>query len=481
MSTRIIDETDVSRWDHRVDVLVVGLGCAGACAAIDAARHGANTMVLERASAGGGTSAMSGGVLYCGGGTDLQKQCGFADTAEDMRKYLLASNGIAPDVAKTDIFCERSVEHFNWVVALGVPFKPSFWPHNFEPWTDDGLYYSGLEFTEPFASIARPAPRGHCTQGVGSCAGGPVLMRYLIDGVAKAGASIVPDADCQQLVRSRAGEILGVAARIDGERKYIRAAGGVILATGGFILNREMAERYAPHAARATPLASTWDDGRGILLGQAAGGDCINMQAALYGCPFLVPFELEKGVLVNSYGQRFIAEDTNHKRIGETAMLRYDGKMYVVVDNSMFQRPAYEGVHLVATGDTIAEVEQELGMPQHALQSTIETYNFHAEKGSDPLFGKRPEMLRPLNSPPFGVFECDIAKGGPYKSFTLGGLRTLPTGEVLSVEGEAIPGLYAAGRTTSALSAQTCGSSGLQLGDGTFFGRLAGLAAAKRH
>jgi succinate dehydrogenase/fumarate reductase flavoprotein subunit len=241
-----------------------------------------------------------------------------------------------------------------------------------------------------------------------------------------------------------------------------------------------MAERYAPHAAKATPLASTWDDGRGILLGQAAGGDCINMHAALYGCPFLVPFDLEKGVLVNSHGQRFISEDTNHKRIGETAMLNYDGRMLVVVDSTMFQKPAYDGVHLVATGETIAELEQELGMPEQALQSTIETYNFHAEKGIDPLFGKRPEMLKALDTPPFAVFECDIAKGGPYKSFTLGGLRTLPTGEVLSVEGEAIPGLYAAGRTTSGLSAQTCGSSGLQLGDGTFFGRLAGIAAARR-
>ena len=425
MSTRIIDETEVPGWDQKVDVLVVGLGCAGASAAIEATRLGADTIVLERASAGGGTSAMSGGVLYCGGGTELQKQCGFTDTVEDMRTYLLASNGVAPDVAKTDIFCERSVEHFNWVVDLGVPFKRSFWPHNFEPWTDDGLYFSGLEFTEPFASMAKPAPRGHCTQGTGSCAGGPILMRHLIDGAEKAGASIVTDADCQQLIRSQAGEILGVVARIDGERKYIKAGGGVVLTSGGFIMNREMAERYAPHAAKATPLASTWDDGRGILLGQAAGGDCINMQAALYGCPFLVPFELEKGVLVNKYGQRFIAEDTNHKRIGEAAMLRYDGKMYVVVDNSMFQRPAYEGVHLVATGETIAELEEELGMPQYVLQSTIETYNFHAEKGVDPLFGKRPEMLKSLNTPPFGVFECDIATVGHTNHLRAGRLAHL--------------------------------------------------------
>jgi predicted oxidoreductase len=61
---------------------------------------------------------------------------------------------------------------------------------------------------------------------------------------------------------------------------------------------------------------------------------------------------------------------------------------------------------------------------------------------------------------------------------TLGGLMTRVTGEVMTPAGEVLPGLYAAGRATSCLSAQSCGSSGLQVGEGTFFGRLAGQSAA---
>src|SRR6185312_11462393 len=85
---RITDEKSIVSWDATVDVLVVGLGCAGATAAIEAARSGADTMILERASGGGGTTAMSGAVIYCGGGTALQQACGFDDTVEDMYRYL---------------------------------------------------------------------------------------------------------------------------------------------------------------------------------------------------------------------------------------------------------------------------------------------------------------------------------------------------------------------------------------------------------
>jgi len=71
------------------DVVVVGLGSAGASAAIEAAEQGATVLVLEAASAGGGTTAMAGGLIYMGGGTPTQKACGIEDTTEDMYEYLL--------------------------------------------------------------------------------------------------------------------------------------------------------------------------------------------------------------------------------------------------------------------------------------------------------------------------------------------------------------------------------------------------------
>ena len=141
---------EIARFDEEADVVVVGLGAAGAAAAIEAARAGARCIVLERASGGGGTSALSGGVLYLGGGTKLQRACGYEDSPEDMFAYLMASTGDAPDEAKTRLYCEGSVEHYDWVVAQGVPFKSSFYLGvSGEPPTDDGLVWSGSERCRP--------------------------------------------------------------------------------------------------------------------------------------------------------------------------------------------------------------------------------------------------------------------------------------------------------------------------------------------
>ena len=162
MPSGVRDARAIARWDEEVDVLVVGLGAAGAAVALEAAGAGVDTLVLERASGGGGTSAMSGGVIYLGGGTALQKACDFDDSPEEMFKYLMASCGPRPDEAKVRLYCEGSVEHYDWLKAQGVPFKPAFYYGcSGEPPTDDGLVWSGSERAHPFCEIAVPAPRGH--------------------------------------------------------------------------------------------------------------------------------------------------------------------------------------------------------------------------------------------------------------------------------------------------------------------------------
>src|SRR5262245_19686866 len=185
--------SEVARFDDTCDVLVVGLGCAGAAAAIEARAAGADVVVLERASGGGGTSAMSGGVIYLGGGTPIQTACGFEDSAEDMFRYLMAACGPRPDEAKIRLYADGSVEHYEWFVAHGVPFKPVFYPHySGEPPTDDGLVYSGSETCHPYCDVARPAPRGHVPQIPGAAGG--FFMKTLITSVERTPAKVVTDA-----------------------------------------------------------------------------------------------------------------------------------------------------------------------------------------------------------------------------------------------------------------------------------------------
>jgi len=475
MASLIRDTPASAHWDEEVDVLVVGLGVAGAAAALEAAVHGADTLVLERAGGGGGTSAMSGGVIYLGGGTRLQKACGFEDSAEEMFKYLMASTGLAPNEEKIRLYCEGSVDHYDWLCDQGVPFKPSYYHGTSgEPPTDDGLVWSGAENAEPFRSIARPAPRGHVPRIEHQ--GGPLLMEKLCAAVDASPARVAANHRCTALYRSRDGRIEGVAAENFGEERTFRARGGVIITTGGFVLNDEMLRQHAPLALRCSMrVAATGDDGSGIRLGMAAGGATIHMDAVSISLPITQPWGLKRGILVNAQGQRFINEDTYYGRLGEAALLHNDGRTFLVVDDAVFEKPEYMEA-IAAVGDSPEELEKGLDLPVGSLRATLSLYNEHAAQGLDPMFGKATEYLEPLTRAPYGAFDCTTEKA-LYAAFTLGGLHTDTEARVLDPVGDPIPGLFAAGRSTSGLAVGGY-SSGLSLGDGSFFGRRAGREAA---
>ena len=147
-----------------------------------------------------------------------------------------------------------------------------------------------------------------------------------------------------------------------------------------------------------------------------------------------------------------------------------------IVDDAVFEKPTYDGHPVSAVGDTPEELEREIGLPEGSLAATLALYNRHASAGVDPVFHKDPHYVTPLATPPFGAFDC-TTEGSIYAAFTLGGLHTDSAGRVLDGDGDAIPNLFAAGRATSGLSVGGY-SSGLSLGDGTFFGRRAGRSAA---
>jgi 3-oxo-5alpha-steroid 4-dehydrogenase len=476
MSSLIRRASERAPVAETVDVVVVGLGAAGACAALEAAAAGAETLALERASAGGGTSSMSGGVLYLGGGTALQKACGFDDSPEEMAKYLRASVGDAPDLAKIDRYCEHSVAHYDWLVAQGVPFKPSFYYGcSGEPPTDDGLVWSGSERAQPFCDVAKPAPRGHVPAMPHQA--GPQLMRSLLAAVERSPVRVAGDTRVVSLVRGSDDAIVGVVASAFGEERVIRARRGVVLASGGFIMNDAMLAQHVPRAlACKFRVGAEGDDGSGIRLGIAAGAATLHMDKASISLPATQPWGLKRGVLVNAQGQRFLNEDAYYGRLGEYALFHAGGRAWLVVDDAIFEEPEYPRP-VAATGETPTELARELGLPPGALEATLALYNEHATRGEDPLFGKAREYVVPIAQPPFGAFDCTTGTS-LYAAFTLGGLATDADGRVLGADGAPIPGLFAAGRCTSGLSVGGY-SSGLSLGDGTYFGRRAGIAAAR--
>ncbi|MGK8507728.1 FAD-dependent oxidoreductase [Nocardia asiatica] len=481
---RPLPASQVTAWDHRADVVVAGYGIAGVCAAIEAARAGADVLVLERTGGWGGAAALAGGFIYLGGGTPLQQALGFEDTPENMETFLLAALGPGVDKAKIADYCRGSVEHFTWLTACGVPFREAFWGEpGWEPPHDEGLMYSGGENAAPFNAIATPAPRGHVPQmadkRTGEKGGGYMLMKPLADTAQALGVRAEYDIRIARLIVDDDDRVVGVLARRYGKPVAIRAERGVVLATGSFAYHKEMIEGYAPRLIGRPAAAIEEHDGIGIRLAQALGAELAHMDAtevAFFGDPQL----LARGILVNGRGQRYIPEDTYPGRIGQATLIQQDNQAYLVIDEA-----AYEEALTTETStpffrqpptwvaETIAELEAEMGLPGQALQATVECYNLHAADGADPLLGKKPEWVRPLRGP---VAAFDMR--GFTAGFTLGGLRTDLDSRVLHVSGEPIPGLFAAGRCTSGLCAGGY-VSGASLGDGSFYGRRAGIAAAK--
>jgi 3-oxo-5alpha-steroid 4-dehydrogenase len=209
----------------------------------------------------------------------------------------------------------------------------------------------------------------------------------------------------------------------------------------------------------------------------AAGADVDNLGEGLLLNSWYPPSAHLKGVLVVARGQRFVNEDASICRTSDAIALRAYARAWIVFDDALYGRTQARH-RLAAVEESFEALEAALAIPAGALVRTLEAYNRAAEKGLDPLFHKARRWLRPLQTPPYAAL--DTSPGGSiWGGFTLGGLRTRASGEVLDVDGRAIPGFFAAGRTTAGLCREGRSyASGLSIGDATFFGRLAGRSAA---
>lgn len=477
--TAIIIENDM-QWDDETDVIVVGFGAAGSCAAIEASEAGAQVLVLERGSGISGTTCAAAGHFYLGGGTRPQLANGIEDSVEAMFNYLMA-NTPEPEEEKIRLYCEQSVAHFDWLVAHGVPFNDGFYKQkHYEQPTDECLIWSGNEKVWPFSEKAQPAPRGHKVEKVGS-EGGGLAMKKLTAAAESLGVQFQFDANVCNLLVDNAGEVCGVRYTHFKEPRNARAKKGVVLAAGGFAMNQQMLEQYCPRLASdgVFKQGNPNDDGAGINLGLAMGGEAINMQGALITAPFYPPECLLKGILVNKQGERFINEDSYHARTMSACLEQPEGIAYLITDNATFARPEIQMQELIDAWETVEEMEADLSLPEGSLQKTLANYNEHAVQGQDPAFHKYGDWIVPLTEAPFAALQCSFGKS-VYVGFTLGGLRVSADAQVLSkVSGEPVPGLYAAGACASNIAQDGAGySSGTCIGESTFFGRRAGKHAA---
>ena len=201
-----------SKWDEEADVVIVGFGGAGACAAIEAADAGASVIILDKSPLPGGSTALSGGVIYAAN-TSLQKKAGVSDTADEMFKYLKAcGNGIADDKLLR-VASDMSANNVDWLTGLGVKF------------TTDLLYVSGMEKDPEYSAVTPTKPRGHRCVGTGGA-----LFKALKKGVDSRKITTMSRTEAVRLITkpcaNSSSQVVGVKAKKGGKDVYIFARKG---------------------------------------------------------------------------------------------------------------------------------------------------------------------------------------------------------------------------------------------------------------
>ncbi|CRK59602.1 fumarate reductase/succinate dehydrogenase flavoprotein, N-terminal:FAD dependent oxidoreductase [Alloactinosynnema sp. L-07] len=515
-----------------VDIVVVGFGAAGACAAIEAASAGAEVLVMDRYG-GGGATAASGGVVYAGGGTSVQAAAGVKDTPAAMADYLRLEVGDAVSPETLQAFVDDSVTTIDWLTSQGVPFDGSLCPTKTSyPTNQFYLYYSGSE--RSFRAQAEPAPRGHRAKGPGTS--GKLLYARLAAAAVRAGARVRPQTEVVGLIVED-GRVTGVECRtLAGASRWVRARHrllskyaakpglyvpalrkaltrratrleqrhgkpmtvtarrGVVIAAGGFVANREMLRTHAPAYRGGLPLGTSGDDGSGIRLGQSVGGAVGAMDKVSAWRFITPPSALLEGVLVAADGSRVCDESRYGAAIGHELITHHGGRGWLLIDERgvrearrqarsqslWFQYLQVRYLLRVARvrGRTVAEVAGKVGIDAAGLTRTLDAYN---AAPTDPL-GKPDELVRPLVEGPFSLIDVSIkpSVGYPCPMLTLGGLRVDErTGQVVREGGGVIEGLYAAGRSAVGICSNSY-VSGLSLADCVFSGRRAGRSLASK-
>jgi len=525
----------VSR-DLEADVVVVGFGAAGACAALEAAAAGASVIVLDRFG-GGGATALSGGVVYAGGGTVQQVQAGVTDSAEAMARYLSLEVGDAVSPGTLREFCEGSAAMLAWLSCQGVPFSGALCVDKTSyPASRHNLYYSGSELSA--AHLAAPAPRGHRPAGRGTS--GRVLYERLADSVrCSGGIRVVTQTQAVAVLTDESGRAAGVVsqslrdapgwARLAhrwlhrlGRKPFlylaalgrpmhrpvawleatqarplrVRARRGVIIAAGGFAADREMLREHAPAYRGCLPLGTVADDGSGIRLGVAAGGATGFLDRVSCWRFIAPPAALLSGILVDAAGRRVCDESRYGAAIGEAIVERHGRRAWLLADAGIVARARrqlsgrlqwfqlLQAVYLLTrarvSAPTLAGAAALAGIDAGGLAATVAAHNAAARAGDPDPAGKPAGLVREIAAPPFSLIDVSVRPRAAYPApvLTLGGLAVAEdSGLVRRADGSTIDGLYAAGRSAVGICSRSY-VSGLSLADCVFSGRRAGRAAA---
>ena len=459
------------------DVVVVGSGGDGLTAAIMADEAGATVLMLEAGQKPGGSTALAGGV-FLAAGTSVQRAAGIEDSPDALYEIYMAYNRWVLEPALVRAYCDGARETIEWLIGLGVEYKP------------EALYNSSI------ASISR----GHVPTGYGQ-----EYLDILHGRATTLGTEFVANTRVTRLLVED-GRVVGVHA--DGQD--IRA-GAVVLACGGLgNADPEMLRTYYPDAIQHGDwhcyLGPDTNRGDGITLGLQAGG-VVARTTINRGLVSLAPhFDQREAegflpswlMFVNREGRRFMNEDAPYAVAGDLVNDQTDKTCFAIFDHyifmnangkghfdtgmigtecpnwehSVFERNLAKG--RIQKADTLEELGAKIGVHPGALQANVERYNGFVEQGRDAQFFKEMKGSLKIAEAPFYATEVR-ATTVPMSSV---GLQIDVDGRVHDASDRPIPGLYAAGEAAGGVAGFYLGG-GNGIGPPAVFGRIAGAHAGR--
>jgi fumarate reductase flavoprotein subunit len=452
------------------DVIVVGAGWAGHCAAIAALESGARTLLLEKTELYGGSSAMCGG-SFAFAGTDIQLENGIKDSEDALLADLTETGG---GLSKADIlqaYVDKQLSTYYWLKDLG------------------------MRFDRVAISSNQSVPRNHSTD--------PVQALNLLHDKALSSPRFryLPNCGAKELITDADGAVVGL--RTD-SGEDIRAAGGVVLATGGFSRSEDLIARFAPFARSAKKMGGFGNTGDGLKMAWALGADMLDMGnvSPTFGAalvqpdadmqdppPRILQIMYKGAIVVNKIGKRFVNESVSYKKIGRECMSQPEQAGFQIFDRQVMSQsaPLPRNVNykraleagLIYEAETIRDLALKLGVDADNLVNTVEAYNQACDNKTVDEFGRvslssgfgRPTKI---DQGPYYGYPCV-----PGLTSTFCGLATDAQARVLTVFGKTVPGLYAIGELMGGLHGENY-MSGSSLGKGCIFGKLAGEDAANR-
>ncbi len=489
--------------DAQVDVLVIGGGGAGLSAALSASQNGASVILVEKLSALGGNTFRCGGAFNtCD--PERQKDIPMTEALSSAVEKVLAHEDVSEEHAKLKAEVQKQWDEYKASGSTALFDTPEWhalqsldagdYEGNVElvrtltsntldtlNWLSD----NGVEWTDQVSTVVGALwNRSHQTPNNS----GADIIAALEKNAGASGVEIYLDSKAEELVVED-GRVAGaIITNADGDKVTVKAKKGVIMATGGFSANVEMRVKYNKQWEDIGESVQTNNSpgatGDGIVMGEAVGANLVGM-----GWIQLMPLNSVSGGGISGYvnsslycnkeGKRFVAEDQRRDVLAAAVLAQTDKLFYIVCDQKEAElrgmTPEVLGYMvqngLIYSGDTIAELAENMGVPADALEQTVKEFNEAVKAGKPDEFG-RTTWENTIETGPFYA-----PSFSPAVHHTMGGLEINGSGEVINTDGEVIPGFYAAGEVTGGIHG-TNRVGGNAVPDALCFGKIAGANAA---